>query len=136
MSTIRRVSAVYRAQRQKKREVKAAEARAAQEKLFETMLKAGQIKPPPPMRERNARMVLPRERLVELWRGKWTRLTGFLADKALAATALRAHGHRSGWGQPYEVQRLLPEPYENGDRLPRRNKTWGDEDWAVHQASR
>lgn len=122
MSTIRTLSLLYRTQRAERREALAAQAVAAQQKLFEAMLKSGKIKLPA-MVERTGRMVLPRERLVQLTRAKWARDTGFAVDTMLGATALRAYGHRSGYGKQYEVVTIPRKPSRNKYQPPR-NKTW------------
>jgi hypothetical protein len=122
LSTIRKISESYRLARAKKREAAAIELRARQQVAFEAAIKAGTIKPPKFI-ERDGRMVYPRERLVALYKAKWERATGLALEVAVPATILRAHGHRSGYGQQYEVVRIPRKPDRN-KYVPLPNKTW------------
>ena len=102
MSTIRKISLLYRTQRSEAREKKAAKIHAADLVQYQQMIKLGLIKPPKFV-ERTARMALPREDLIaRLTTRKWAR--GMSED--LIRLTYASRGHRIGRGKVIEVARL------------------------------
>jgi hypothetical protein len=115
MSTMRKISAEHRAERQAKREKAADAARAAQLAAFQELLKLGLVKPPV-MRDHGAMMQASRQYLLEriMKRKK-------LPTLAAAADYLRARGHRVGT-KLHEVKRM-PYDLPAGKYPPKRNNT-------------